>query len=166
MSYHLKPIQNSKILDAVAYARSLSDTYLTFLPQHITDDWITVASGRLPEVHHNINSLAIRESMFNINYYGVLKDANFGADLIKHKIDWAKFKDNHRKYGVSEHDIDIRYYQLIPVSRCDDINAVDRAVLNNTFYVSDIELQHRNLFLTSPVQAPDPARPQLDFELR
>lgn len=90
---------------------------LTYLPQHMTDDWISVVSEKLPEIHHNINSTAIRESMFNINYYGVLKEANFGADIIKYKCDWAKYKDSYPKYGISEHDIDKRYFQLIYVPR-------------------------------------------------
>lgn len=110
----------------------------TKLPSHMTNDWISYVSERMPEANRTINTPGLKRQLFEVNYYSVLKGKGFGPDCDKNKSDWAAWKERHRQYGVSDNYLDHRYFVVHKMDNLHDEYNIRRAVAGERIYAFDV----------------------------
>lgn len=108
------------------------------LQTNMTNDWISFVSEKLPESSRHINVIALRNAMFEVNYYKVLRATKNGADMVKYKNDWKKWIESHRHLGISEHSINQDYFTVSKITSILDNNPIVENLLEGRYHLVDV----------------------------
>lgn len=122
------------------------------MPQHMTNDWISFVSTKLPEGDHVIQSNKLRHAMFQTNYFKVLNEIGYGADLQVYKTEWSKYLRNNQTLGKSALFVQNQAFRVHIFTSLKDFKTIERTLCGNT--MASLSLEYPKQLLNFNIYSP------------
>lgn len=111
------------------------------LPQHMTNEWISYVSQKLPSSSRAIQSNSIRQALFQTNYYKVLSSIGYGFDVDRYKKDWQIYLRQNKSLGATKTSVNPKYFHIIQFTSLNDFDRLTYEFTHNSIIASDVTHQ-------------------------